>query len=784
MTHAALNPHVLQQQKALFEDVLVKEILAELRFCGDVVANRSQERKGFTEKLVTYISMVTIELLNLTGVGVSVAFPGAGSGLFVASTAMNIGSGVINAGIGQAKAKKTAGVANLSATDVNNLLEVCLRHFAKAASLRYEPLLAMTLSDKPEESVVPLGRIGARRVVDFLKRHLNATTDVNQLQDIDLLLDGLIQGHSGNGVDGFKNNRLMPRQGKASLTVEGALGRPAMRLIDNSLHYDPAQWPIYYRETPLHQAQGVDKRFSWGRTTFNKHKHFLHSKAKPEYGPKYGYLLVDDNTRQRYGYNSTFSQAINTALEYTPSVCLATREMVDDYLAYCQQHPGMHFLDYVNAVYHTQFSHLWVRSMHFEKMAFSNVNFAKVDFAGCSFKNVTMTQADFSQANLAFISAEGLTCQDVSFNQTDFSFAKLKQVSFSHVSIIDAKWLGTELQEVDSRVAATISQEQETQTKLAEENRQAFDAMHKRIRALEQEQLNRVKEMASKEQALLDKVRDELADNKGKLQQEIDEIKAQAREFEQNAHFIVNAEAFKEECELKINHLQADVSELRTGQQAYQQQQQQAIHSLKASITLMQQQLSQRQENNQNIQAHLQSKLEMRTSILDDARITGAVDFGDIDISGMHADTSKGTHLLGNRQMSTHMNTSFGKNLQASNVRVGSFTSAAVSISKSSTGKPPSLFATQATSFSGTPRAPLTLSQKQLLTETRSLLDAVCPEHECDEEGMAYRMQHLNFLNSLTRRLTDEQERKVHALMEELDPEHAYRAEQPRGLNH
>ena len=136
------------------------------------------------------------------------------------------------------------------------------------------------LSEAPNESVLPLARVGARRLMEYLMRtakeiaHQAPSDFLDFPLEIEVLLDAFMQGHCG---------------------------RSAMRIIPQG-QLSRSDADIYHREKALHKQEGNDKSYDWGRV-----KYVSNDKAK---GPKYGYMYVNASTTEAYGYVTSKGGAV------------------------------------------------------------------------------------------------------------------------------------------------------------------------------------------------------------------------------------------------------------------------------------------------------------------------------------------------------------------------------------------------------------------------------------------------------------------------------------------
>jgi len=268
-----LDKTTLAEHKHIFETMLVRETLAEIRYLWDVQAGRAERRKGFKETLFLQSMEITASLLSLC--------------------------------IDKHKDSKLVVLEDFFVESEDLLkIEITLQHMASHASLRYEYLIANLLSEQPVEGVIPFARIGARRIMRFLSALQTQLTQDNRAQlpiTPEFLLNGLIQGCSGVGYDGFKNHRLASRQPSTrKFTVEGAYGRASVRLLPMKGH-DYNTSPLYMTDTGLTDEKSllpqsggsmVSLQSKWGIVKF------IHDKQQE--GPKYGFILISPSTHKQF----------------------------------------------------------------------------------------------------------------------------------------------------------------------------------------------------------------------------------------------------------------------------------------------------------------------------------------------------------------------------------------------------------------------------------------------------------------------------------------------------
>lgn len=597
---ANLSGAQLIEQKKIFEQNLVREVLAWIRHNQDIIGNRATRLPGATEKLIAYTTKTAASLLGVAGAASAMPSSGAGAGLSLGAIGIDVVGSAITVGINHHYTKRIRKLAEFTATDANNVIEVCLRQFAKAASLRYEYLLAVKLSENPRESVIPLARVGAQRVIDYLQRNIEQDTELSFLQDSDWVLDGLLQGRSGRGHENiWANNSLVAKADNTindnrKLTVEGALGRSAMRDITNlagPIYYHPDITTFNHRPDDTSMIRKREKLLSPLRKLGHKIKGDSQS---PNYGPKYGAMLVDEYTRQRYGYSESFNTSImqDKAYAYQPQVFLATKSDVNVYLTYKQ--PNQSFLAYIQQQY-PHISEAWVEKVSFEDELIQDADFSGVNFSRCEFNRVKFKNVNMSGVNFTFVKASNATFENVNFTQANFSFASFENnVKFNPPSCTGALWLGANLAGLEDTTVTKFTELEEKQQQLADAMRTEFDTVYAELNRIEQAQANKLS----------------LVENKiDKHTEELDELTQKSAE---QAAQLVNTLAYQKYCEIELNILK--VNDLH---------QQEKIEYLEQEVGIMKKQSETLREETKQFDIHL------RHYDIEDATIEKAVTIKD-----------------------------------------------------------------------------------------------------------------------------------------------------------
>jgi hypothetical protein len=593
-----LSDNRLIEQKKIFEDNLVKEVLAWIRHNQEITGNRAEKLPNSTEKLISYTTKTAANLLGIAGAVTAIPSAGAGAGLSLGAIGFDMVGNAITVGINHHYKKRIRKLAEFTATDANNIIEVCLRQFAKAASLRYEYLLAVKLSESPRESVIPLARVGAQRVIDYLQRNIEQDTELTFLQDSDWLLDGLLQGRSGGGRENIWTNNLLVAKAdntvndERKLTVEGALGRSAMRDITNlagPIYYHPAITTFNHRPDDT----GMTRRREKPLNPLKKLGHKIKGDNQaPEYGPKYGAMLVDAKTMQRYSYSKPFNDTVmqDKAYDYQPQVFLATKTHVDDYLT--NKSPNQSFLAYIQHVY-PHISEVWVEKVNFENKAIQDADFSGVNFSRCQFNSVVFKNVNMSRVNFTFVKANDVLFENINFTQANFSFTSFEnKVKFDPPSCTGALWLGANLTGLEDATATNFIELEARQQQLAEAMRAEFDIVYAELNRIEQTQANK-----------LSFVEDKIDTNT----EELTKLAEQAAE--QTAQF-VNTLAYQKYCELELQTL-------KTSDQC----QQERIEHLEQEVAIMKKQSETTQQTRAQVTKKIQQWLMKGVVVKDNNKI-------------------------------------------------------------------------------------------------------------------------------------------------------------------
>jgi len=604
-TMPLLDKIALAKQKKIFENVLVEELMQEVQYIFNVLAERAPNRKDFAEKAIELVTSIISKAFG----GAAVALPL----LVVGQVLTEVTADAIDKIIEHTKEKKLTVVGDLFYAEDMAKVRAIFRRLAKVVSLRYEYLIAVVLSEAPEESVLPLARTGARRLMEYLVRisHEIASQSPSQVLDfpldMDVLLDGFIQGHSGRWVNTFfENTHLKARVPSIKkLSAEGAYGRSAMRIMPHGqLSVNDSK--IYHREKALHQQQGKDKSYDWGRVKYNND-----DKAK---GPKYGFMYVSKHTTEVYGYHTSkggaiFSDEIAKQLNYYPTVKTVGK---DDILEYNHEtseslkenKPTRSFIEFIKEKYEKttypnyRIDTVWVKDADLSGEHLLGGNYDGIDFSACHFNSATFEKCSFARANFSFLTMEDLTCKEVIFDQADFNYAHLQRVTLIEpVSCIGTQWEGVNLEELktvdeNSALISAIQEQQKEQVETIKQAHEALTALENQMQLLEIEVGQKYKTIGTH----LDKV-DATAKKQAK------ELKRLAKTIYQEQ---INVKRYQLYLEQELPSMKNTLKMYGEEQAAIKEEQNKAIAGLEEQVAKLQ--LA--KEKYDPLIAELQSKLE------------------------------------------------------------------------------------------------------------------------------------------------------------------------------
>jgi hypothetical protein len=194
------------------EVALAKELAAEIKFIGDIVAERGQKRQDFFDKAMGLL--------------------GAAAGLIpsdVGQAAASVLIGVVQ----YAKQKKQDdSYARLWGT-LTGMQEAAIKSVAEEVAFRVTRAYRLGLERCDEQDIGDLARVGAMRSLYYALTHPEAIHRASDLAD--QLTAGVRLGASGRGIKDFVNNRLTAPEDGLVWTIEGFFGRSPVIIDEGKL---------------------------------------------------------------------------------------------------------------------------------------------------------------------------------------------------------------------------------------------------------------------------------------------------------------------------------------------------------------------------------------------------------------------------------------------------------------------------------------------------------------------------------------------------------------------
>lgn len=505
----------LEGKIQLFSQVFVKEFTREFVFLADVAAGRTTRRNDFTDKLLRIfnsfergieaaipilgpvsevlgeLGSVGAEIVSaLTAVDGSRALPKLSSGLGIASSLLGAWKEREKAA-GSQRIAKHHDLIDLKA------LRILLESVAREITYSYEFFLSMRLADE-EDAVIAFAKGGVIRSLEYLARTGKEVTQENILQ-------GLIEGRSGQFIEGWRNTPLSGKEGFTDLTVEGVYGRSAFCT-------DPGT--VWLRHTAKHKEVCLaltSGKASSSSITSAKLRLALSSygyvkykdKATKNY-PKYGYVHVPefvvrsyDFKRFRNPFDVSSAAARNLSVEawreFNTYPWRRVTISVADISAYLTQlreaassdsTPIARLVDYIAAqeryrhakvvVFRGDLSDIDLHGGDYSGVDFTGVklsgdlsrtNFSKAILIGARLTNITSARdANFTEAHCEYLAVgEAVNLSGARLTQAYFQFAEMNDADLRDCETTGAHWYKAQLGRVTFSDATRVIHAQQEQ---------------------------------------------------------------------------------------------------------------------------------------------------------------------------------------------------------------------------------------------------------------------------------------------------------------------------------
>jgi uncharacterized protein YjbI with pentapeptide repeats len=438
---------------------------------------------------------------------------------------------------------------------------------------RYEHVLSDYLGDTPDKSQLPLARIMARRLFQYLQGQplLDEALDSNLVAQRTRLLNGVLLGK----IDKDKSWR-------EQLTSKGSGILPRvikdMHKIELPLQAAPKK---QLGKLEKFTAEGVIKRSAWydDKQIYARPKTEWWGEKGKAAQPKYGYAYIADShmlpkDSKELSASSSYSTPPH-ANRYYQSVSVAD---IQAYLATpeikaaraTKQTASLSFHGFLQKRHAKQ----ELQAVCHEDLTvikdWSFANFSGVDFSGVQITG-NISGADFSGSYLVGITAKNIACQQdhpVNLSRAQLGFAdlrdaKLPKADFTQAELQLTNLSGADLTDIQSTGANWYKTDLTGVTRqdlLAEQAKQVTEAQQQfaaRMQALDNRLMQTELELVALQARVEELEKQQSAgDNNAEILQKIAALQTQMAEK-------VNAE-FQKNCEAELRELRKDITDLRT----------------------------------------------------------------------------------------------------------------------------------------------------------------------------------------------------------------------------
>lgn len=446
-----LTSSIRQKKCDLFVKVLKEDFLQELMYLWDVANRRAAPRDTMVQKILTPLT------------GIIAIVPIAGEGLRVAAA-------VGHFALAHLRDRRIETVAGLTEELDTAQLTILLDKVAREACRRYEDFIVNRLNDDPHLSVIPFAKAGARRMLQYIFQQVRSgKTDKEIVFNETLLLNGLIEGNSGNWIEGFSNHVLTLKQEEKKW-----FGKKHIKTIDAELVYGCAGFrhleilngklsdEIYIREKPKKSGS----HFGYVQFTQQKGK---------QYNPKAGYTIMPvEIIKGQYDFVQQSPKAISEDLRrdlrsFQRSSIQIDRATIEKYLQESKS-SSLSLLDYVRKIARNPGLQRVLCWSDLSDLKLSGKNLSHGDYSGAIFTG-DLSKTDLSHSYLVgaifdrvtsarqiklyhshceYLQAIGVDFQEGDFNSAYFSYAQLNRANLRGCKTIGVHWDYTGLDGVQS----------------------------------------------------------------------------------------------------------------------------------------------------------------------------------------------------------------------------------------------------------------------------------------------------------------------------------------------
>ncbi len=649
VSSTAVPMAVQHTKRSLYIKVFKQEFIRELTFIWDVVAGRATARDSFTTKIAGLLKN------NATSI------PLLGDAIDKFASAIEFAANEV-------RDKEMGGLASIvDQLDLNHL-DILMDVVAREAYRRYEFFIENRLTDDAEDGVIPFAKVGVARCLEYLARKRTPVAPAGWVREklkpvlgdiktapaksgdkkdekVELsesfLLAGLVEGRSGQFIQGWTNNKVklnrkeknfLGQEKTVEVDIEDAYARSAFIHFDIKL--EQLTQKLYTRAKARHQEGGgwqqVQAIFKGETESLYDFGHVKHRKEKEfQTDPLCGYAVMPLKAiTNRYDFKAqddkTFSRDFQSELQRRNlSVVQIDKATLKNYVTWFRQNTPLAkntVADYLCLKQIWQGAKWVICADDLTGLDLKGVNLSNMDLSGATLggdltgtnfadtylisaifnKGTIAKQANFSHAHCAFLRAEGADFTSADFTQANFSYAKLAGANVTSTKLLGATWYQADLKNTKSDV--DLLKEQQTQLKQLDADvklQRAEMQQFSETLAAQTEKLNQLREQvdAKIQQTLMTN-----KDNKdtAQLQSLSDQVQQLVKQQQARA-------VFERSCQSDVKQLQQFI------QQAASKD---ALDELKQQLQQTQQQLKTIQKNNNQATQQVPQELASQINAL------------------------------------------------------------------------------------------------------------------------------------------------------------------------
>ncbi len=354
------------------------------------------------------------------------------------------------------------------------LLRIHLQIFAKFASLRYEPFIAKCLSYYPLLGVIPLARVGARRLLEFLDRMMEFYTDESIMQQrfYRVLLKGLVEG--GPVKDRYQSQPMHVRglfsknEAKVDYTPDEILSFGEI-FEESIIGYNITDKTVHTKKDDQTNYRYTKIKAYFPAQSYRSVVYFSTFEDLCTYSDYYAGSLkkIDKPTKSRQRSSSDGEKSISVSTIDSKS---------DQPLTFYEWIKREKSLKNENSV--------WVVNLNVNKKShesstslckfivdcyqsngvtkrkkyiygnFTNIRMDEIDFRGCTFKKVVFLNTDCQ-----LINAQDVVFRDVNIIETRLDCSKFDRAKLLNCNVSKSSWYHTSTDHIDYSESGYIERE-------------------------------------------------------------------------------------------------------------------------------------------------------------------------------------------------------------------------------------------------------------------------------------------------------------------------------------